>query len=142
MDEDEETRKVMELMEKELKGHGALNLDAKKKQKQKQKQDDDEGNSNEKVSAKAAGKRSVHFGPERPPGMAVSKQATAEEEADEEIGPGDVELSSDDEEDNDVNLLLAENMMAAFKGQAGMSGPAGNMMRAMGVNMPRDEDED
>jgi hypothetical protein len=142
MDEDEETRKVMELMEKELKGHGALNLDAKKKQKQKQKQDEDDSKSREPVSAKAAGKRSVHFGPERPPGMAVSKQATAEEEADEEIGPGDVELSSDDEEDNDVDLLLAENMLAAFKGQAGMSGPAGNMMRAMGVNMPRDEEED
>lgn len=70
--------------------------------------------------------------------MAVSKQATAEEEADEDIGPGDVELSSDDEEDNDVDLLLAENMLKAFSGQAGQSGPAGNMMRAMGVNMPRD----
>lgn len=136
MDEDEETRKVMELMEKELKGHGALNLDAKKKQKQKQNASG--GKSEEKLSAKAAGKRSVHFGPERPPGMAVSKQATAEEDPDEEIGPGDVELSSDDDEDNDVDLLLAENMLKAFSGQAGQSGPAGNMMRAMGVNMPRD----
>ena len=136
MDEDGETRKVMELMEKELKGHGALNLDAKKKQKQKQSASESE--KGEKLSAKAAGKRSVHFGPERPPGMAVSMQATAEEEADEEIGPGDVELSSDDEEDNDVDLLLAENMLKAFSGQAGQSGPAGNMMRAMGVNMPRD----
>ena len=74
----------------------------------------------------------------------MAKQATAEddEEADEEIGPGDNELSSDDDEDNDVDLLLAENMLEAFKGQAGMSGPAGNMMRAMGVNMPRDEDQD
>lgn len=139
MDEDEETRKVMELMEKELKGHGALNLDAKKKQKQKQ--GANQSSEDDKLSAKAAGKRKVHFGPERPPGMAVSKQTTVEEEADEEIGPGDVELSSDDEEDNDVDLLLAENMLAAFKGQAGMSGPAGNMMRAMGINMPDDEEE-
>jgi hypothetical protein len=138
MDEDEETRKVMELMEKELKGHGALNLDQKQKQKQRAK--DTFGSKADNPSSKAAGKRKVHFGPERPPGMA--KQATAEEEADEEIGPGDIELSSDDEEDNDVDLLLAENMLEAFKGQAGMSGPAGNMMRAMGVNMPRDEDED
>jgi len=138
MDEDEETRKVMELMEKELKGHGALNLDAKKKQKQQQ--DAGVSKSEDKISAKAAGKRSVHFGPERPPGMAESKQATAEEEADEEIGPGDGELSSDDEEDNDVDLLLAENMLKAFSGQAGQSGPAGNMMRALGINMPRDSD--
>lgn len=149
MDEDEETRKVMELMEKELKGHGALNLDQKQKQKQKQTQraKDTFGSKDETPSSKAAGKRKVHFGPERPPGMmtpSATKQATAEdeEEADEEIGPGDIELSSDDEEDNDVDLLLAENMLQAFKGQAGMSGPAGNMMRAMGVNMPRDEDED
>jgi hypothetical protein len=141
MDEDEETRKVMELMEKELKGHGALNLEQKMKQKQKQKHRAKDAA--EKASSKGPGKRTVHFGPERPPGMAASKQATAEdEEADEEIGPGDIELSSDDEEDNDVDLLLAENMLEAFKGQAGMSGPAGNMMRAMGVNMPRDEDED
>jgi len=148
MDEDEETRKVMELMEKELKGHGALNLNQEQKQKQKQKHKAN-GKEEEKPASKAAGKkRAVHFGPERPPGMmasaAVAKNATAEgeeEEADEEIGPGDIELSSDDEEDNDVDLLLAENMLEAFKGQAGMSGPAGNMMRAMGVNMPRDEDE-
>jgi hypothetical protein len=143
MDEDEETRKVMELMEKELKGHGALNLEQKMQQKQKQKARAKETANEEKMSSKAAGKKKVHFGPERPPGMATSKQATAEdEEADEEVGPGDIELSSDDEEDNDVDLLLAENMLEAFKGQAGMSGPAGNMMRAMGVNMPRDEDEE
>jgi hypothetical protein len=147
MDEDEETRKVMELMEKELKGHGALNLEQKMQQKQKQKARAKETANKEKTSTKSSGKKNVHFGPERPPGMA--KQATAEdeeeadeEEADEEIGPGDNELSSDDEEDNDVDLLLAENMLEAFKGQAGMSGPAGNMMRAMGVNMPRDEDQD
>lgn len=141
MDEDEETRKVMELMEKELKGHGALNLEQKMQQKQKQKARAKETVNKEKTT-KSSGKKNVRFGPERPPGMAKQATAEDEEEADEEIGPGDNELSSDDEEDNDVDLLLAENMLEAFKGQAGMSGPAGNMMRAMGVNMPRDEDQD
>ncbi|KAM0717018.1 hypothetical protein Q7P37_006870 [Cladosporium fusiforme] len=133
MDEDEETRKVMELMEKELKGHGALNLNQKKGAASHKNE--------QKPSSKAAGKKAVHFGPERPPGMAVANQATAEEEVDEEFGPGDGELSSDDEDYNDVDLGLAENMLEAFKGQAGMTGPAGNMLRAMGVNLPRDEDE-
>lgn len=137
MDEDEETRKVMELMEKELKGHGALNLNHKKekaaastKEQQKQTQ-----------SSKAAGKKPAFFGPERPPNMAVSKHASADDEVDEEFGPGDGELSSDDEDYNDVDLGLAQNMLEAFKGQAGMGGPAGNMLKAMGVNLPRDEDD-
>lgn len=137
MDEDEETRKVMELMEKELKGHGALNLDQKAKVHKSD--PNNKGKGKAKASSPPPRKRTVHFGPERPPGMAVAKPSV-EDEADEEIGPGDVELSSDDEEDNDVDLLLAENMLEAFKGQAGMSGPAGNMMRAMGITLPRDED--
>ena len=66
----------------------------------------------------------------------------SEESADEEIGPGDGELSSDDEEFNDVDMGLAKNMLESFKGQAGMAGPAGNLMRAMGVNMPRDEGDE
>lgn len=127
-DEDEEMRKVMELMEKELKGHGALNLDERGNAKSAGKA---------QSSSKAAGKKPV-FGPARPPGMEVAKVGE-EEEADEEIGPGDGDLSSDDEEFNDVDLGLAKNMLEAFKGQAGTSGPAGNLMRAMGVNMPRDE---
>ncbi|EME77643.1 uncharacterized protein MYCFIDRAFT_44941 [Pseudocercospora fijiensis CIRAD86] len=60
----------------------------------------------------------------------------------EEIGPGDEELIYDYEDYNDVDLGLAENMLESFKGQAGMSGPAGNLMRSLGVNMPRDEDGD
>ena len=53
------------------------------------------------------------------------------------------ELSSDDElEDNDIDLDLLKNMMNAFKGQAGMSGPASNMLASLGMNLPRDEGED
>lgn len=132
LDEDEETRKVMELMEKELKGHGAVNLGSKQRSG---------GGGGEKPSSKAAGKKPAFFGPERPPGVDVAKRGD-EDAADEEIGPGDGELSSDDEDYNDVDLGLAQNMLEAFKGQAGLSGPAGNMMRAMGVNMPRDEGEE
>ncbi|EME39812.1 hypothetical protein DOTSEDRAFT_178640 [Dothistroma septosporum NZE10] len=100
VDEDEEMQKVIELMEKELKGHSALNLDAMPTSETKDK------------------------------GKAPA------------IGPGDGELSSDDEDCNDVDLGLAKNMLESFKGQVGMAGPAGNMMRALGVGMPRDEGEE
>ena len=127
VDEDEEMKKVMELMEKELKGHGALNL-------------------NDKTSTtNSNGKQKPVFGPERPPGMqcdALARRRGSQESAEEEIGPGDGELSSDYEEFNDVDLDLAKNILESFKGQAGMAGPAGNLMKAMGVNMPRDEGDE
>ncbi|KAI5361276.1 Putative Ecd family protein [Septoria linicola] len=180
MDEDEEMRKVIQLMEQELKGHGALNLENGTYKKVKSK---GKGNVNEPP----ASKDKPTFGPARPPNMSApttslpSKKSKSvsftkdteeeEESADEEItpsrtdhskqirltppafaktGPFDyqpevedgAELSSDDEEFNDIDLGLAKNMLEAFKGQAGMSGPAGNLMRALGVQMPRDEDEE
>ncbi|KAF2765560.1 SGT1-domain-containing protein [Teratosphaeria nubilosa] len=130
-DEDEEMRKIMDLMEKELKGHDALNLNNPKPPK-----------------SSATSSKKVYFGPERPPGMQQEKTLTTKGkgrmdiEEDEDVGPGYEELSSDDEEFNDVDLGLARNMLEAFKGQAGMAGPAGNLMRALGVGMPRDEGEE
>ncbi|KAL1800334.1 hypothetical protein ACET3X_000676 [Alternaria dauci] len=57
------------------------------------------------------------------------------------------EVAEEDEDDEDDELLdedynLADNMLKAFKGQAGMAGPAGNMMRAMGVQFPQDADDE
>ncbi|KAK0847336.1 hypothetical protein LTS02_014508 [Friedmanniomyces endolithicus] len=132
-DEDEEMRKVIELMEKELKGHGALKLNHDEKLKTTSKQ---------MPKDQIAGKK-VMFGPERPPGLRTveigeESEKTADDD-DSDVGPGDGELSSDDEDYNDVDLGLAKNMLEAFKGQAGMAGPAGNLMKALGVNMPRDE---
>ena len=65
-----------------------------------------------------------------------SKRTSGKAVAKEDLG----ELSSDDElEDNDIDEDLVKNMLEALKGQGGMSGPAGNMMRAMGIQLPRDE---
>nr|POE92399.1 protein ecdysoneless like [Quercus suber] len=146
MDEDEEMKQVMALMEKELKGHGALNLNDNKKTNAKAK-------SKASRDADGASKPSkrVQFGPERPPGMLPAHVEDDEDDddeirplgpGDEDLQPGDGELSSDDEEFNDVDLELAKNMLEAFKGQSGMAGPAGNLMKALGVNMPRDEAND
>ena len=146
-DEDEEMRKVMEVMERELKGHGALDLSDGKVRKTKARKDAPAPAEPSKGEGKDTPAKPF-FGPERPPTtLAKSKNRgeadESEESADEEldIGPGDGELSSDDEEYNDVDLGLAKNMLESFKGQAGMAGPAGNLMARLGVNMPRDEGE-
>jgi hypothetical protein len=53
------------------------------------------------------------------------------------------EEESDEEDDIlDEDYNLADNMLKAFKGQAGMAGPAGNMMGLMGVQFPRDADDE
>ncbi|ROT42706.1 SGT1-domain-containing protein [Sodiomyces alkalinus F11] len=47
---------------------------------------------------------------------------------------------SDDEGEIDIDYNLAKNLLESFKGQAGMAGPAGNMLGMMGIRLPRDED--
>lgn len=51
----------------------------------------------------------------------------------------EIEEKSDDEVDIDYNL--AKNLLESFKSQGGMSGPTGNMLSMMGLNLPRDEDD-
>lgn len=46
---------------------------------------------------------------------------------------------SDDEVDIDYNL--AKNLLESFKGQAGVAGPAGNILGMLGMSLPRDEDD-
>ncbi|CAK7235425.1 hypothetical protein SEUCBS140593_009278 [Sporothrix eucalyptigena] len=49
---------------------------------------------------------------------------------------------SDDEGELDVDFNLAKNLLESFKGQEGMSGPAGNILGMLGLILPRDEDDD
>lgn len=51
----------------------------------------------------------------------------------------DVEQDSSDDDYLDEDYSLAKNMLESFKSQAGVSGPAGNLMGMIGVQMPRDE---
>ncbi|KAI0399106.1 SGT1-domain-containing protein [Xylaria palmicola] len=50
------------------------------------------------------------------------------------------EESGDEEVDIDYNL--AKNLLESFKSQAGLAGPAGNMLGMMGMKLPRDEDKE
>ncbi|KAK1527468.1 uncharacterized protein CCOS01_07730 [Colletotrichum costaricense] len=55
------------------------------------------------------------------------------------------ESSNDDEEADDevdIDYNLAKNLLESFKGQGGMPGPAGNILGMMGLQLPRDEDDD
>ncbi|EMD97552.1 hypothetical protein COCC4DRAFT_203953 [Bipolaris maydis ATCC 48331] len=113
-EEDEEIRKLSEMMEAELFSHGALNINPQSDQKS--------------ISAMTL--------PGKDKGKGKAKLSEIESgEEDEEDDDGDNDLL-----DEDYNL--ADNMLKAFKGQAGLSGPAGNMMRAMGVQFPQDADDE
>jgi hypothetical protein len=111
-EEDEEIKKLTEAMEAELFGHGALNLNPNP----------------ERVHGK--GLLSDRKG---------KGKAKLEEVREEEV---DDEDDDDDEDILDEDYNLADNMLKAFKGQAGMAGPAGNMMGLMGVQFPRDADDE
>ncbi|KAF3061268.1 Protein SGT1 like protein [Daldinia childiae] len=63
-------------------------------------------------------------------------KATLEQKVDNE------EESSEDEDEVDVDYNLAKNLLESFKSQAGMAGPAGNILGMMGLQLPRDEDEE
>jgi hypothetical protein len=59
----------------------------------------------------------------------------------ESTGKEDWEDESDDEDVN-VDFNLAKNLLESFKSQAGMPGPGGNLMGMMGMQLPRDEDDE
>jgi len=59
------------------------------------------------------------------------------------LNGGDGDSDDEDMELDDEQYRLAKNLLESFKGQAGMAGPAGNMLSSMGIRLPRDErDED
>ena len=45
-------------------------------------------------------------------------------------------------EELNIDTNLAENLLASLKGQAGLAGPGGNLVGLMGMQMPRDDDEE
>jgi SGT1 protein len=53
-----------------------------------------------------------------------------------------VELDeSDDGEENNVDVILAKNLLESLKSQAGTSGPGGNLIGLMGLRIPKEEQE-
>ncbi|GAB1317272.1 hypothetical protein MFIFM68171_07482 [Madurella fahalii] len=59
-------------------------------------------------------------------------------------GPTETMEEDDDEsgdEEVDIDYNLAKNLLESFKSQAGMAGPAGNLLGLMGMTLPRDEED-
>ncbi|KAK0611147.1 SGT1 protein-domain-containing protein [Immersiella caudata] len=58
-------------------------------------------------------------------------------------GGSKTEMGEEDENDKEVDIdyNLAQNLLKSFKSQAGMAGPAGNLLSLMGMPLPRDEGE-
>lgn len=49
-------------------------------------------------------------------------------------------VEGDSDEEVDIDYNLAKNLLESFKSQGGMSGPTGNLLGLMGVQLPRDEE--
>ncbi|RYP49007.1 hypothetical protein DL768_005198 [Monosporascus sp. mg162] len=112
-DEDEEIRNMAAQMEAELKEHGALKLDPG-------------------------------------PGATKIKRVEGKQQAGDDGKGKEIqrpEQGEDGEEDSggeevDIDYNLAKNLLESFKSQAGMAGPTGNILGMMGMQLPRDEDEE
>ncbi|OAL46211.1 SGT1-domain-containing protein [Pyrenochaeta sp. DS3sAY3a] len=113
-EDDDEIRKLSQMMEAELFSHGALSTRVKGK-----------------GASKEGGRKALGS-------STLIREGAAGGESEE----GDEEGDDEDEGLLDDDFNLADNMLKAFKGQAGMAGPAGNLMKMMGVQFPRDADDE
>ncbi|KAG5927244.1 hypothetical protein E4U42_002419 [Claviceps africana] len=55
--------------------------------------------------------------------------------------PGTDSTSATDNDLVNIDYHLAENILKSFKSQAGMAGPASNLLAMMGLKLPRDEED-
>ena len=56
------------------------------------------------------------------------------------VGREGDDADEDSDEEVDIDYNLAKNLLESFKSQAGMAGPAGNLLGLMGMSLPRDEE--
>nr|CDP29553.1 Putative small glutamine rich protein with tetratricopeptide repeats 1 [Podospora anserina S mat+] len=76
--------------------------------------------------------------------LSLDPKATVTEKRIKDVGSSSKaqEISENEEEEVDIDYNLAKNLLESFKSQAGMAGPAGNLLGLMGVTLPRDEEDD
>ncbi|KAK1657624.1 SGT1 protein-domain-containing protein [Colletotrichum godetiae] len=79
---------------------------------------------------------------DQPQNRALKQKNQGKKETSGQEGSGH-ETSNDEEADDEVDIdyNLAKNLLESFKGQSGMPGPAGNILGMMGLQLPRDEDD-
>ncbi|KAH7110116.1 SGT1 family protein Sgt1 [Dendryphion nanum] len=140
-EEDEEIRKLTEMMEKELFSHAALDLNTKANKSSKTKQKQNKKEDNIALDAGEA-KPTLQKGKGKAKATDALPRHDTYENGDSSDGSDGSDNNDDETDYLDEDYNLADNMLKAFKGQAGMTGPAGNMMRAMGIQFPPDDEDD
>lgn len=115
-DGDEDMQAFMKQMEAELRGTGVLDLNP---------------------SSSSSSKRG------KQPAAIQDATSSRSRKVEEVDGDRDiVELSSDDDIDNEIDINLARNLLESLKSQAGTAGPGSNLMGMLGLGMlPRDEND-
>ncbi|GJC91779.1 regulatory factor sgt1 [Colletotrichum higginsianum] len=114
--DDEELQKLASQLEAELNAHGALRLSQPR-------------NKVSTLEDKGKGKEKAPVGSSN---MSATAEHVATDDEDEDDG---------DNGEVDIDYNLAKNLLESFKGQAGMPGPTGNILGMMGLQLPRDEDD-
>lgn len=76
------------------------------------------------------------------PPLALEKHEADGEasESQEHMDSTSAKTEEDSENEADIDLNLAQNLLESFKSQAGLPGPTGNLLGLMGFRLPRDED--
>ncbi|KAH6844876.1 SGT1 protein-domain-containing protein [Chaetomium sp. MPI-CAGE-AT-0009] len=67
--------------------------------------------------------------------------ASIKEKGEGSIKKNEEEGAESSDEAIDIDYNLAKNLLESFKSQAGMAGPAGNILGMMGMALPRDEED-
>jgi len=73
---------------------------------------------------------------------AISKDAvpkTQETKENDDDHDSEDDYDGNEKEVVDIDYTLAKNLLESFKGQGGLSGPAGTLLARMGMMLPRDE---
>lgn len=78
-------------------------------------------------------------GQKKPAGKQLSSNESGDAQTGTEKGKNVEEVTNEDE---DPNIVFARNLLESLQGQAGTSGPAGNMLSMMGLPIPKAERED
>ena len=87
-----------------------------------------------------AGALSLDHQPSEPVVVRQTPKGAKEEHGSSDLG--EYEKINDDLEEVTIDYNLARNLLESFKSQAGMAGPGGNILRSLGLQLPRDEDID
>ncbi|KAF2814682.1 SGT1-domain-containing protein [Mytilinidion resinicola] len=77
-----------------------------------------------------------------PPRETTTKSGSGSKKGKEKAIPSEEDANDLSEDEVDIDYNLAKNLLESLKGQGGMSGPVGNMLGLMRVQMPRDEGDE